>query len=67
MRLPARCRAAAMDLFLRLARPRPIDADDLARADFSTHPGGKGLRFTERLRALLRRRWLRRRWLRLRK
>jgi len=59
MRWTDRCRAAAMDLFLRLARPRPIDADDLARADFSTHPGGQGLRFTDRLRDLFRRRWLR--------
>ena len=59
MRLPRRLTAAVLDLVVRLAPSRPIDADDLARADFSTHPGGKGLRFTERLRAAFRRRWIR--------
>ena len=32
---------------------------DLADADYSTHPGGKGLRFTDRLRNSFRKTWLR--------
>ena len=59
MRLPTRLIAAVMDFFLRVAPPRPITGDDLAREEWSTHPGGKGLRFNERLRDAFRRRWLR--------
>lgn len=59
MRLLRRLRAAIAGLFLRTARPRPIDGDDLAQADFSTQPGGKGLRFNERVRNAFRRTWLR--------
>ncbi len=59
MRFARRLAAAVLDLFLRAAPPRPVRGEDLARADFSTHPGGKGLRFTERLRNAFRRRWLR--------
>jgi len=59
MRLPRRIAAAVFDFVLRVAPSKPIGADDLARADFSTHPGGKGLRFTERLRAAFRGRWMR--------
>jgi len=57
--LASRFLAAAVDLLLRLWPPRPISADELNRAEFSTHPGGKGLRFTRRLRGLFRPRWLR--------
>ena len=59
MRLPRQLTAALVDFVLRIAPPRPISNDDLARHDWSTHPGGKGLRFNERLRDALRRRWLR--------
>ena len=59
MPLPRKVAAAVAAMLLRLLPARPITQDDLARADFSTHPGGKALRFTERLRAALRRRWLR--------
>ena len=59
MELPRRIRAAALDFLLRVRPGRKISPDELARADFSTHPGGRGLRFTRRLREALRRRWLR--------
>jgi hypothetical protein len=59
MRLSRRLLAAVMDFFLRVAPPRPITGADLGRADFSTHPGGRGLRFNQRLRDAFRRRWLR--------
>jgi len=59
MRLTRRLAAACVDLVLRVGRGRPVGPDEAARADFSTHPGGKGLRFTERLRSRLRARWLR--------
>jgi len=59
MGLSQRLKAAAAAFILRLLPPRPISADDLAGADFSTHPGGKGLRLTDRLREALLRRWLR--------
>jgi hypothetical protein len=57
--LAVRCLAAVFDFILRLSPPRAISAEDLQRADFRTHPGGKGLRFTKRLREVFRRRWLR--------
>ena len=59
MALLRRIRAAAFDFVVRVAPSRKITADDLVRSDSSTHPGGKGLRFTERLRERLRSRWLR--------
>ena len=59
MRLLRRIRAAIAGVLLRAARPRPIRGEDLARADFSTQPGGKGLRFNERVRNAFRRTWLR--------
>ena len=59
MRLPPRLAAAILNFLMRVAPSRPISREELARADFSTHPGGKGLRFGERLRDRLRRRWLR--------
>jgi hypothetical protein len=59
MTLPRRIRAAALDFLLRVSPGRKISPEELARADFSTHPGGKGLRFTNRLREAFRRRWLR--------
>jgi hypothetical protein len=59
MPLRRRVKAAVLDVLLRVSGPRPIRPPDLARADFSTHPGGKGLRFTRRLRNRLRDRWLR--------
>lgn len=59
MRLPRRLVAAVMDFWLRVVPARPVSGTDLVRADFSTHPGGKGLRFNERLRNAFRWRWLR--------
>ena len=59
MRLPRRIHAAIAGLFLRTARPRPIDGEDLARADLPTQPGGKGLRFNERVRNAFHKSWLR--------
>ena len=59
MRPPRRLTAALLDLWLRFAPPRPPRPEELARADFSTQPGGKGLRFTGRLRDAFRKRWLR--------
>jgi len=53
-------RLAAMIAALRLrAAPRPASEREVERHEFSTHPGGKGLRFTERLRDAFRKRWLR--------
>ncbi len=59
MRLPRRIATAFADLWLRAAKPRPLSDEKIARAEFSTHPGGKGLRFTERVRDAFRRSWLR--------
>ena len=59
MRLAHRIRDAVLEFLLRVSPPREISADELAAADFSTHPGGKGLRFTERLRQAFLRRWIR--------
>ena len=59
MGLTGRIKAAVFDLITRVAPSRPIAPDDLADADFSTHPGGKALRFTERLRDSFRKTWLR--------
>ena len=61
MRLPRRIAAAlaGLWLWLRAAKPRPASDEKIARAEFSTHPGGKGLRFTERVRDAFRQRWLR--------
>ena len=58
MDLLRRIRAAAVDFVVRVAPSRKITADDRVR-DHRTRPGGKGLRFTERLRDRLRSRWLR--------
>ena len=55
MRLAQRLRLAALDFWLRLVRPRTPTREEVARQHFSTHPGGKGLRFTGRLREALRR------------
>jgi len=59
MRLPRRIASAFAGLWLRAARPRGPSAEDVARAEFSTHPGRKGLRFSERVRDAFRRNWLR--------
>ena len=59
MRLAQRLSNAVVHLLLRLGRPRPPGAEEVRRQDFSTHPGGKALRFTERLRDAFRLRWLR--------
>ena len=59
MRLPRRLTAVLFALYTSLAPRRPVTGEDLRRADMSAHPGGKGLRFTERLRDRLRRTWLR--------
>ncbi|MHC4715512.1 MAG: hypothetical protein ACYS5V_00945 [Planctomycetota bacterium] len=59
MKLTRRLAALIACLLLRTA-PRTGNEGDAARREgFSTHPGGKGLRFTERLRSAFRRRWLR--------
>ena len=54
-----RISTAVAGIWLRLARPRKLQPEEIARQDFSTHPGGKGLRISERLRDRLRPRWLR--------
>ncbi|MDY7009578.1 MAG: hypothetical protein SVV80_02350 [Planctomycetota bacterium] len=59
MGLARRIKAAVFDFVTRVAPSRHIAPDDLADADYSTHPGGKGLRFTKRLRETFRRSWLR--------
>ena len=59
MRLPRRVKAVLFDFITRVAPTRPVGADDAARRDFSSHPGGKGLRFSERLRDAFRKGWLR--------
>lgn len=59
MGLGGRIRLGLLAMLLRLWRPRRPGNEDQCRQDFSTHPGGKGLRFTERLRNRLRRSWLR--------
>ncbi len=59
MRLTGRIKAAVFDFVTRVAPPRPIAPSDLADADYSTHPGHKALRFTDRLRDSFRKTWLR--------
>ncbi len=59
MELSQRIRAVVFGFVMRLRPPRPPTPDELERQRFSTHPGGKGLRFTERLRDAFRPRWLR--------
>ncbi len=54
-----RIKAAVFDFVAHLAPTRPISPGDLADADYSTHPGGKALRFTDRLRDSFRKTWLR--------
>lgn len=54
-----RIKATVFDFVMRLAPSRPIGSDDLKRADYSTNPGHKALRFTDRLRDSFRKRWLR--------
>ena len=54
-----RVKAALFELVVRAASTRQIDERDLERKDFSRCPGGKGLRFNERLRDAFRGRWLR--------
>ena len=44
---------------MRVAPRRPVDQKELTRADHSPHPGGKGLRLTERVRDAFRASWLR--------
>jgi len=58
MKLTRRLAALIAWTLLRTA-PRPAGEREIARHEFSTHPGGKGLRFTERLRDAFRKRWLR--------
>jgi len=58
MKLLHRIKAGMFDFVTRIAPARPVEAADLAR-DHRTSPGGKGLRFTERLRRRCRPRWLR--------
>lgn len=59
MGLPRRIKAAVFDFVMRVAPSKPISHADLADADFSTHPGHKALRFTDRLRDSFRKSWLR--------
>ncbi len=59
MGLTRRIKAAVFDFVMRVAPPRPISHGDLADADYSTNPGHKALRFTERLRNSFRKTWLR--------
>lgn len=59
MKLTERIKAAVFDFVTRIAPTRPISHTDLADTDYSTNPGHKGLRFTNRLRDALRKRWLR--------
>ena len=59
MALIRRIKAAAFAFVMRMAPRRPVGPQELARADHSAHPGGKGLRFTERVRNAFRASWLR--------
>ncbi len=59
MRPSRRIKAAIFDFVLRVWPARRPSPEDYARADFSTRPGGDGLRFNQRLRDAFRRRWLR--------
>ena len=59
MKLAGRIKAAVFDFVTRVAPTKPISHSDLADADFSTNPGHKGLRFTNRLRDSFRKTWLR--------
>ena len=59
MRLGRKIRSAVVDFLLRLSPPRPVSSKDLRQANFSTHPGGQGLRFTDLLRNRLRAKWVR--------
>ena len=59
MGLTGRIKAAVFDFVTRVAPTRPIAPADLADADFSTNPGHKALRFTNRLRDSFRKNWLR--------
>ena len=59
MRLPPRLAAAVFDFLMRVNPPRTPAPQQGRRGDFSTNPGGKGLRFNERLRDHFRRQWLR--------
>ena len=59
MKFTGRIKAAVFDFMMRVAPTKPISHADLADADFSTNPGGKALRFTNRLRNALRHTWLR--------
>lgn len=58
MRLLRRLAGAILAMLIRLGPARPAEGDRADRDGFSTHPGGKGLRFTNRLRDAFRRRWL---------
>lgn len=59
MRWRRRIATGVATLWLRAVRPKRMSRKRVAREEFSTHPGGKGLRMNERLRDRLRRRWLR--------
>lgn len=59
MPLIRRIKAAAFALAMRMAPQRQMDQEELTRADHSPHPGGKGLRLTERVREAFRASWLR--------
>lgn len=60
MGLHRRIKAVVFDFVMRVAPSRPVSSDDLIeRVDYSANPGGKGLRFTERLRDSFRKKWLR--------
>ena len=59
MAIIRRIKAAAFAFAMRMAPRRPVDQQELTRADHSPHPGGKGLRMTERVRDAFRASWLR--------
>ena len=59
MGLVRRIKSAVFEFVVRMAPARPVRPGEGARADFSTHPGGKGMRFTKRLRDRFRNKWLR--------
>ena len=58
MALFATFRALLLRVLMAIAPARKITPAEMNRADLPPHPGGKGLRFTERLRDALRPGWL---------
>ncbi len=59
MKLTERIKAAVFDFIMRVVPTKPISHADLADTDYSTNPGHKGLRFTNRLHNTFRKTWLR--------